>query len=226
MKGILGAVLSIWVLGCSGGTETAPKQTPAEPRAHSVEGGGKFTSLFDGKSLEGWTASENPETFRVEDGLIVVHGPRAHLFYTGPFANHDFRNFELEAEIMTTPGLNSGIFFHTEFNDEGWPSRGYEAQVNNSHTDWRVTGSLYAIEDVAETKARDHEWFTESVMVRGKRITIQVNGETVVDYVEPDEPQRPEGREGRTLSSGTVALQGHDPESKVFYRAIRIRLFD
>ena len=43
----------------------------------------EWISLFDGKSLDGWKASENPETFSVEDGMIVVHGPRAHLFYVG-----------------------------------------------------------------------------------------------------------------------------------------------
>ena len=118
---------------------------------------------------------ENQETFRVEDGLIVAHGPRSHLFYTGPVAEHDFKNFELEVEAMTTPGSNSGVFFHTEFQEEGWPARGYEAQVNNSHTDPRLTGSLYAIEDVLEKRVRDNEWFVERITVRDRRIIIQVN---------------------------------------------------
>ena len=115
---------------------------------------GEWISLFDGESLKGWTANENRETFRVEDGLIVAHGPRSHLYYTGPVADHNFKNFELEVEVMTTPGSNSGLYFHTEFEEEGWPAKGYEAQVNNSHTDPRLTGSLYGIENVLAKRVR------------------------------------------------------------------------
>jgi hypothetical protein len=210
MREIRIVALLLSLSGCSGPSEVT----------------GEWISLFDGETLEGWTAGENQETFRVEDGLIVAHGPRSHLFYSGPVAEHDFKNFELEVEAMTTPGSNSGVFFHTEFQEEGWPARGYEAQVNNSHTDPRLTGSLYAIEDVLEKRVRDNEWFVERITVRDRRIIIQVNRETVVDYTEPDDLQRPENMAGRQLSSGTIALQGHDPKSKVFYRAVRIKLLD
>ena len=43
-----------------------------------------WVSLFDGKTLNGWKASDAPGTFSVKDGRIVVHGPRSHLFYDGP----------------------------------------------------------------------------------------------------------------------------------------------
>src|SRR5215210_3591168 len=94
-----------------------------------------WTSLFDGKTLNNWRASENPATFSVDSGMVIVHGPRAHLFYDGPVMNHDFKNFEWKASVMTTLGSNSGIFIHTTFQERGWPSKGYEIQVNNSHTD-------------------------------------------------------------------------------------------
>ena len=73
----------------------------------------EWISLFDGKTLDGWRASEHPDTFSVEDGKIVVHGPRAHLFYEGPVENHNFKNFEFKAQVMTTPGSNSGMYVHT-----------------------------------------------------------------------------------------------------------------
>ena len=210
MRQIWIAGLLLLLCGCSGPSEVT----------------GEWISLFDGESLEGWTANENRETFRVEDGLLVAHGPRSHLYYTGPVADHDFKNFELEVEVLTTPGSNSGIFFHTEFQEEGWPAKGFEAQVNNSHTDPRLTGSLYAIEDVLEKTVRDNEWFVERITVRDRRIIIRVNRETVVDYTEPEDLLRAENRGGRLLSSGTIALQGHDPESKVFYREVRIKPLD
>lgn len=202
-------------------TLIAAASTVAPAAAQSEDG---WIALFDGQSLEGWRASENPGTFRVEDGVIVVHGSRAHLFYVGPVGNHDFTNFEWKADIRTFPGANSGMYFHTEFQESGWPEKGYEVQVNNSHTDPRRTGSLYAVDDVLEAPAQDGEWFTQHVIVEGKRVRILVDGRQLVDYTEPAGVSRDGGMAGRVLSSGTVALQGHDPESQVHYRNIMVRI--
>ncbi|HMH21310.1 MAG TPA: DUF1080 domain-containing protein [Puia sp.] len=182
-----------------------------------------WISLFDGKSLDGWKVGDNAETFSVQDGTIAVHGKTAHLFYVGGVKGHHFKNFEFKADVKTEPGANSGIYIHSEFQQGGWPSKGYEVQVNNSHTDWRRTGSLYAIEDVKEVYVKDDEWYTEAVTVQGKRIVIKINDKTVVDYTEPENVQRPKGSEGRVLSSGTFALQGHDPKSQVYFRNIMVK---
>jgi hypothetical protein len=179
--------------------------------------------LFDGTSLNGWQASENPSTFKVDSGMIIVHGPRAHLFYTGTLQRGDFKNFELKARLMTTPGSNSGLFFHTAYQQEGWPAKGYEVQVNQTHTDWRKTGSLYAVQDVKETYVKDNEWYTEHIIVQGKRITVKINDRTVVDYTEPDSVSQNIPLAGKRLSSGTFALQGHDPASKVYYKEVLVK---
>ncbi len=176
----------------------------------------EWISLFDGKSLSGWTINENASTFSVENGMIVAYGERSHLFYTGPVSEHRFRNFEFKVSVMTTPGSNSGIFIDTAFQPDGWPSQGYEIQVNNTHTDWRKTGSIYAVQDVKVTPARDNEWFTESVMVVGKKITVKINNVIVNEYTEPADKSK--------LTGGTFALQGHDPKSKVFYKDVMVRL--
>ena len=197
---------------------------PGTPVAPLLKGG--WVSLFDGKTLNGWKVGENAATFSVEDGAIVAHGETAHLFYEGDVKNHDFRNFDLKADVMTEPGSNSGIYIHTTYQEGGWPAKGYEVQVNNSHTDWRRTGSLYAIQDIKEVYVKDNVWFTEEVSVRGKNIVIKINGKTVVDYTEPENVQRPQGMEGRVLSSGTFALQGHDPKSKVHFKNIMVRPLD
>jgi hypothetical protein len=174
----------------------------------------EWISLFDGKTFNGWKAAENPATFSIADGMIVVDGPRAHLFYTGDVLNHNFKNFELKLTIKTMPGSNSGVFIHTAYQDEGWPSQGYELQVNNTHQDWRKTASIYAVQDVKEATAKDNEWFTEHIIVVGKKITIKVNDKVVNEYTE--------GENGR-LNGGTIALQGHDPKSKVFYKDILLK---
>ena len=183
-----------------------------------------WESLFDGKSLNNWKVGENAATFTVDNGMIVAHGPTAHLFYDGDISNHTFKNFEFKAEVMTTPGSNSGIYFHTAYQQKSWPAKGYEVQVNNSHTDWRRTGSLYGIADVKEVFVKDNEWFTEYIKVQGKRVQIKLNDKIVVDYTEPENLQRDGGDSLRKISSGTFALQGHDPKSKVYFKNLMVRV--
>ena len=185
----------------------------------------EWQSLFNGKNLDGWTANENKDSCAVEDGVIRVgDGERSHLFYTGDVGNHDFKNFQLRCKVMTKPGSNSGIYFHTKFQDEGWPANGYEAQVNNSQQDWRRTGSLYAVEDVRESPAEDNEWFDYLITVEGKKITIEVNGVKTVEFVEEDDAPHLADNPGRKLGSGTIAFQAHDPGSVAYYKDVEIKL--
>ncbi len=186
--------------------------------AHADDEG--WIKMFDGKSLDGWKASENKNSFKVEDGAIVAFGPRSHLFYVGD--DKPFVNFEFKAEVMTTPGSNSGIYFHSQYQEEGWPKFGYEAQVNNTHRDPKKTGSLYAVVDVTEAPAKDNDWFKYCIRVKGKQITIKINDKTVMDYTEP-EGKEPGQDFTRVLDKGTFAFQAHDPESKVLYRNIQVR---
>jgi hypothetical protein len=186
-------------------------------------GSGKWISLFNGKSLKGWKVGENAKTFSINHGLINVLGNTAHLFYNGKVMDHNFKNFEFKADVMTMPGANSGIYFHTVYQQNSWPAKGYEVQVNNSHTDWRRTGSLYGIQDVKEVYVKDQEWYTEYIKVEGKHVIIKINDKIVVDYTEPDNVTRKKGDEQRMFSSGTFALQGHDPKSLVFYKNIFVR---
>ncbi len=218
MKKVLSALLVVLLLTLSGtiGLEAEAQQNPPE--------GDEWVSLFDGESLDGWKASENDESFSVQDGRIVVDGPRSHLFYQGSVANHDFDDFELTVDVMTKPGANSGIYFHTEYQEEGWPSKGYEVQINNSYEgDPRRTGSLYAVDDVKDVLAEDNEWFTMHVRVEGRDVQVNVDGETVVDYTEPENVDRSDDMSGRVLSSGTIALQGHDPDSIVHFKNIYVK---
>jgi hypothetical protein len=179
--------------------------------------------LFDGRSLDGWRASDAPGTFSVKDGAIVVKGPRSHLFYTGPVANHDFRNFELKLEVKTFANANSGVYFHTEWQEKGWPNKGYEVQVNNSHSDTSRTAGLWGIQDFREVVVGDGRWFTMTVKVEGRRVQTWIDERKVAEYTEEPNPARPKGLEQRLLKSGTFALQGHDPGSEVHFRTILVR---
>ena len=202
--------------------------------SRSAESG--FTPLFNGKDLDGWTIKGPAETFRVEDGAIVANGAASHLYYTGPFRNHSFRDFELKVDVMTRRGSNGGIYVLTEYEDPAvnvrasgrFPAKGFEIQVNNTHTDRARTGSLYHVSDVLDTPpARDDEWFTEHIIVKGNTIVVKVNDRQVVEWTQPSDWDG--GREGpgrRITGPGTIALQGHDPGSTVHYRNIRLKPLD
>ena len=183
-----------------------------------------FYPLFNGKDLNDWKASESPDTFKVEEGNMVVHGSRSHLYYIGPVHNHDFTNFHLKAELMTFPKANSGIYFHTEYQEGGWPNKGFECQVNETHGDVKKTGGLYNVKDVMnQSPVKTNEWYTYDIIVKGKSVTLKINGKTTTEWTQPDDWKGPEGMPGRVLGSGTIAIQGHDPGSKILYRSIKIK---
>lgn len=186
--------------------------TLAEARVYGEAEPG-WISLFDGKTLTGWKAGENAKSWTVVDGALKGSGPRSHLFYVGPHA--PFTNFEFQAEVKTLRGSNSGIYFHTRYQDGGWPSAGIESQVNNTHGDWKKTASLYNIVNVRKSAARDNEWWTQHIIVQGKRVIVKINGKTVVDWTQPAGVNR--------LGKGTFAFQQHDPGSTVFYRNVRVK---
>jgi hypothetical protein len=189
-----------------------------------------WTALFDGRSLDGWKASGNAGSWRVDDGTLFADGPVSHLFYSGPVRDAMFKNFELEVEAIAAPGANSGVYFHTAFQPEGFPRKGFEVQINHTahgegtYRERKRTGSLYGLRNVYKTFVRDNQWFTLNVLVRGKNIQVRLNGMLVADYTEPSPPvivsrNEPE----RYLDSGTFALQCHDPGSKVRFRSVRVR---
>jgi len=177
-----------------------------------------WISLFDGKTLNGWKVGQNADSFKVQDGLIVANGPVAHLFYMGDVQNHDFKNFHLKADVMTFPKANSGIYFHTKYQESGWPKHGYEVQVNQTHSDPKKSSGLYGVKDVFEAPAKDNVWYTQEIIVQGKRIITKVDGKVIVDYTEPDDVQG-----DRRLSRGTFALQAHDPGSKTYFKNIMVK---
>jgi len=211
-----------------------------------------FVSLFDGKSLDGWKVGENADVFQVRDGMIVMECPPAkpgpaHLFYDGKVNGHEFKNFDLRVEVMTFPYANSGIYLHADYQAAGWPKRGLECQVNNSHSDWRRTGSLWGIRNISwgpETPAADNKefvtilsepavtdnvWFTQEIICRDGLVTVRLNDKTMFEYKVSDaNTEHALATGGTWLPTGTFALQGHPPMtghiSKVCFRNIRVKI--
>ncbi|MEO0039299.1 MAG: hypothetical protein RIS38_247 [Verrucomicrobiota bacterium] len=182
---------------------------------------GEALPLFDGKSLAGWRASKNsPEgAYKVVDGVLQIRGGQGHLFFVGADGKASFKDFDFKAKVKTYPGANSGLYFHTAYQDKGWPSQGYECQVNATHADKKKTGGLYAVQDVMDVApAPDDEWFDYRIRVQGKRVQVWINGKQTVDFTEPADWTPPKNMPGRRLGDGTFAIQAHDPGCKVDYK--------
>jgi len=183
-----------------------------------------FVQLFDGKSFNGWKINENKDSWKIEDGAFVAKGDRSHLFYVAD--DKPFVNFELRVDVKTEPHSNGGIYFHTKYQDQGWPKYGFEAQVNNTYDkDPQKTGSLYAIKPVLDKNVDDNVWYTETIIVKGKNVKIKINDKVVVDYDEPADKKAGEDFT-RKIDQGTFALQAHDPGSRVHFKNIRVKRLD
>jgi hypothetical protein len=187
-------------------------------RAETEEG---FVAITDGKSFEGWKMGDaDAKSWRIEDGAFVAQGERSHLFFVSD--EKPFKDFELKVEVMTAPGSNGGIYFHTRYQESGWPKYGFECQVNVTQSDWIKTGSLYALASIGVTPAQDNKWWTQHIIVKGNRVTVKIDGKTVLEYNEPAGAQ-PGQDFARKLDQGTFALQAHDPKSIVRYKNIRVK---
>ena len=182
-----------------------------------------FKVIFDGKSLDGWKSStEHPDSWKLVDGALVANGERSHMFYVGD--DKPFVNFELKVDCKTAKGSNGGIYIRTKYQEVGWPKYGHEAQVNNSQGDPKRSGSLYGIVDVLDKNIPDDTWWTDTITVVGKHITIKLNDKVVVDYEEPaDKQPHSKDFERRLGEGGTFALQAHDPGSTIYYKNIRVK---
>jgi hypothetical protein len=169
---------------------------------------GKVTAFVgqtkDGKDVTLW---------QVKDGMIVGGGPASHIF-----SDTEATDFHYRVEAKINDKGNSGQYFRAEFGP-GFP-KGYEAQINATHTDRIRTGSLYpggtlgkyrdkiTVMDTAPNKP--NEFFTQEVIAQGNHIQIFVNGKKTVDFTDPD----------NTFKKGHFALQGHDPGSVMTFRKV------
>ena len=190
-----------------------------------------WTELFDGHSMNGWRPSEHKDSWSVKDACLVAEGGRSHLFYAGDFHGADFKNFELEVECQARHLCNSGVYFHTRYQETNFPGKGFEIQIANSYIgdggyrERKKTASLYGIRNVYKQFVGDDEWFKMRILVRGKNVQIRLNDMLMVDYVEPTPPVIPQSdlEPERFLDRGPFALQCHNVGSVARFRSVRVR---
>ena len=179
---------------------------------------GGWVSLFDGKTLSGWTALElrgqGTSHWDVKDGVIVGSGEPSMLF--SPQGH--YKNFRYRAEVKINDQGNSGMYVRTakkaSFTD------GYEIQINSTHRDPIKTGSVYTMVHIYKQIVPPDTWFTQQVEVvdrnyRGQvvpHIKVWVNDELLYEYLDHT----------KSFRQGHFAFQQHDPGSRIEIRKVEV----
>lgn len=187
------------------------------PLANAQEG--TWVSLFDGKSLDGWTVLElgrekGTSKWEVKDGVIEGSGNPSMLF--SPKGH--YQNFRYRAELKINDGGNSGMYIRTP--KESTFSKGYEVQVNSTHRDPIKTGSVYTYVHVFKQLVKPDTFFVQEIeavdkMYRGKMVThikVTINGEVLHEFLDHQ----------RAWREGHFAFQQHDPGSRVSIRKVEV----
>lgn len=224
---------------------------PAGTQVHVTELAFRPTltqSLLDGKTLTGWKSftgdpKREKSTFTLADGVLTVkNGP-------GDLATETlFDDFVLQLQCRSNGKfLNSGIFFRAI---PGQYQNGYEAQIQHDFSlpmpkSYPVdvydqatgkatgkrevlsrardfgTGAIYRRIPARSAQAKDGEWFTMTVVARGRHLTTWVNGVQQVDWTD-HRPPHDNPRNGYREKAGAISIQGHDPTTDLSFKEFRI----
>ena len=209
-------------------TPVAAALPPAQPvplaAAPAVEDG--FTPLFNGRDLAGWTG--DIKGYKVEDGKIVVSPESSDNLYT----EREYKDFVFRFEFKLTPGANNGIGIRAPLTGDA-AYVGMEIQVlddsaevyRNLHP-YQYHGSIYGVVPAKRGELKPvGEWNAEEITVQGRRVTVVLNGVTIIDDDidlasaggTPDHREHP----GLKNETGHIGFLGHG--SRVEFRNIRIR---
>ncbi len=201
-------------------------KTPARLFAPEFDEEG-FTDLFNGRDLTGWTG--NTEGYVAEDGKIVVH---PELGGGNLYTAKEYADFILRFEFKLTPGANNGLGIRAPLEGNA-AYLGMELQILDNTDDqykdlkpYQYHGSIYGVVPAKREFLKPvGEWNTEEVIARGKRITVILNGHTIVDAdIGPAiESGTMDGQEhpGLKRTSGHIGFLGHG--SRVEFRNLRIK---
>jgi hypothetical protein len=207
------AVLAVAVYAASVRAEDKPAKVP--------EG---FTSLFDGKTLNGWKATGKADVWAVEDGNIVCKGGSGGWLLT----EKDYANFEFRCEYKwAKAGGNSGVALRTPdkgdpayvgmeiqlIDDEGWPGK---------LADYQHTGSIYDVQPAKPAKNNKiGEWNTVRIVCEGRKVSIYQNDVELVKANLDDYKAKFDKHPGLKRETGRVGFQSYNV--RVEFRNISIK---
>ncbi len=173
--------------------------TAANNRLTPEQIGEGWISLFDGETLFGWQPTSEVD-WHVADGEIrATQGPIGLLATTTQFAD-----FELHVEFKATETSNSGVFLRTSLNPTDPATDCYELNIAPKSNDF-PTGSFVARKKSSTANAKANQWHAYDITALGNTITVQLNGKTIIEYVDPQ--PRLCGHIGLQLNQGPIAFR-------------------
>lgn len=206
-----------------------------------------FTSMFDGKSLDGWSAipARTAQAWSVRDGMIVGEGAeeRSYLVY----ADHEVADFELKLSYRLPGEGNSGVSIRAQVDETG--TRGFKSyyadfghlgigkQVLGAwdfHTPGRrehacFRGDRLVIDEndnptvtkidgaVTTADIRKGGWNDVHIIAEGNHFQFFINGKPTSEFIEHLPKER-------RLETGMIQLQLHDPGMAVHFKDLRIKI--
>lgn len=215
---LLIAGLVFWgpLLGAGG---ASPVPSPADEEG--------FVSLFDGKTLDGWTLSRpRGEGYMVRDGLLICpEGGGGNLFTEKEYANFVFR-----FEFRLREGSNNGVGIRAPLEGDA-AYAGMEIQILDDYAPkysnlkpWQFHGSLYGVVPARRGALKPPgEWNQQEISAIGRRIKVTLNGHTTLD-VDLDtvtDPEILQKHPGLQRERGHIGFLGHN--DYVEFRNIRIK---
>ncbi len=186
----------------------------------------KWKSLFDGKTLDGWTQKGGKAKYSVENGTIVGHTvpktPNSFLC-----TEKHYGNFVLELEFKVHPELNSGVQIRSNSLKDYKKGRVHGYQVEIDPSDRAYTAGIYDegrrgwLFDLKNNRAaryafKQNQWNKFRVEAIDNRIRTWLNGVPAADL-----------KDGMT-KTGFIGLQVHGVGNRqdsisVAWRNIRIQ---
>lgn len=174
-------------------------------------------SLFDGKDSNKWKTDGDVS---IKDGVMTLKGTDAQAV----LKNGKYKNFDLSLELRTTPGGKGAIWFHTDPD----LNKGYRIAINNDRQDkvwWKMTGSLLSVRNLTKSFVKEDQWFKMQIRVLGHEIYVQIDGEPVVEYIEPAVPYRTTANALAKLSEGTFGIVSNG-NGEIQIRDITVNVID
>jgi Domain of Unknown Function (DUF1080) len=169
-----GETLSGTVNGPDGKTwQWTGVRAPALERANPPQWG-KPIQLFNGKDLSGWkTGAPGPPVWTVQNGTLVTPGNGPELY-----SDAKFQDFKLHVEFNCGKDANSGVYLRGR----------YEVQIeteSESEPPSHHTGGVYGFLAPSPEQPRVPDiWQTFDITLIGRRVTVILNGKTVIDNEE------------------------------------------